>query len=92
MKSGIFVPVNAQKSPQFSAVNDNLQAVNVAFVCAENCWKRIMRYVELPEVNGSNLHMNSSEKNTWPENVWAGLNVLTQYWMKPLLINKQNHS
>ena len=34
MKCGIFFPVNARKSPSFSAINNNLQPVNVAFICA----------------------------------------------------------
>ena len=51
MESDIFIPVNAWKSPYFSALNDNLQAVNVAFVSAENCRKRAMMYVKLPALH-----------------------------------------
>ena len=36
MESGIFIPVNARKSPKFSAVNDNLHVsshVRTAVIC-----------------------------------------------------------
>ena len=42
-----FRPRKRPEISLISAVNDNLLAVNMAFVCAENCWKWSMTYVEL---------------------------------------------
>ena len=72
IKSGICVPINAWKSPEYSAVNDNLQPANIRFVCVTYLRKQTMMYVELPEVRTAlKLHMNSSK--TTPGQRMCGL-------------------
>ena len=75
MKSGIFVPMNAQKSHEFLAVNSSLQPVKFTFACTRNGWERI-----------TNQPMESSG-TTWPDlgrSVAIG-HIILQAWVSPPL-------